>query len=113
MIDVYLLLLRAEKEKIAGEVFNAGSENYKVIEIAQIVKSVLDSDVEIEITPSSDHRSYHISSDRIRRVLGFTPCYTIADAVRELQQAFNSGRIPDPDHPRYYNVRFMRDNKLV
>src|SRR5207245_658411 len=62
IIEVYNLFLRTEKEKIAGEVFNVGSENYKIIEIAHIVKNTLSLDTEIERLPSSDSRSYSISS---------------------------------------------------
>ena len=32
-------------------------------------------------TPSDDLRSYHINSDKIKRVLGYAPKYTIEDAI--------------------------------
>ena len=41
-------------------------------------------DVAIVTTPSDDLRSYHINSDKIKRVLGLQPRHTIEDAVRDL-----------------------------
>jgi nucleoside-diphosphate-sugar epimerase len=113
MLEVYALLLRTERRKIAGEVFNVGFENYEVKEIAGIVKSTLGLEIEIETLVTSDSRSYRISSEKIVHTLGFVPRYTVADAVNELRNAFEDGRIPDPDHPRYYNVRLMKESRLI
>jgi hypothetical protein len=63
--------------------------------------------------PSDDHRSYHISSEKIRRELGFVPRRTIADAAGGLVDAFRAGRIPDPmADSRYYNIRTMQNLRL-
>ena len=65
--------------------------------------------IEIVTTPSNDNRSYHVNSDKIRRVLGFTPKRTIEDAVRDLARAFSNGLLPDSfDDDWYYNVRTMK-----
>lgn len=54
-------------------------------------------------------RSYHISSEKIRRELGFVPKRTIEDAVRDLCRAFTDGRIPEPiDGLRYHNVKAIQ-----
>ena len=64
--------------------------------------------VEIVTTPTDDHRSYHISSDKIKRDLGFVPQHTIEDAVQDLVSAFHQGKIPNSmDNIKYYNVRQM------
>ena len=36
--NLYAMLVEAPAEKISGEVFNAGGNNYKVIEIAEMAK---------------------------------------------------------------------------
>ena len=70
-------------------------------------------DVEIVTTPTDDLRSYHISSEKIRRELGFAPKRTIADAVRSLVDAFDAGLVPDPmTDSRYYNVKRMQELAL-
>ena len=51
--------------------------------------------IAIVTTPSDDIRSYHINSDKIKRVLGFEPKHTIEDAVRDLCAAFREGKLPE------------------
>ena len=69
--------------------------------------------VEIVTTPTNDNRSYHISSEKIRRELGFEPKHTIEDAVRDLVAAFKAGKTPNPmDDIRYYNVKTMLAKQL-
>ena len=42
MVEAYIVLLKAPKEKIAGKIFNAGYENQTVSDIAHIVKKTND-----------------------------------------------------------------------
>jgi nucleoside-diphosphate-sugar epimerase len=113
MTDLYLQCLTAPATKIDGKIFNAGYENHRIIDIAETVREVLESEnakkIEIVVTPTDDLRSYHISSERIRRELGFQPKHTIADAVRGLSAAFSQGLVPDSlDDPRYFNIKMMQ-----
>lgn len=111
--DLYVKALEWPDEAIDGKVFNAGYENHKIIEIAEIVRSVVKEDVELVTTPIDDNRSYHISSEKIKHELGFVPKHTIEDAVRDLVEAFKAGKIPDPmTDIHYYNVKMMLDKKL-
>lgn len=108
MTDLYLLLLDLPSEPIAGKIFNAGYENHPVGELAQIVKDVVGDQVEIVTSPTDDLRSYHVSSEKIKKELGFIPKYTIGDAVQELKQAFDEGKVPESlTHPKYFNVKLM------
>lgn len=115
MVNLYLLLLEVPDEMITGEIYNAGYQNHTIAEIAEIVRYVVQQEVperehlEIVTTPSNDRRSYHISSEKIKRELGFVPQYTIEDAVRDLVAAFQSGKIPNPmTDIRYYNLKMMQ-----
>src|SRR5689334_5646022 len=100
MVDAYVLMLRAPAEKIQGETFNIGFQNYSISEIANMVKKVVEEEmpergeIKIVTTPSNDYRSYHVNSDKVRRVLGFTPKHTIEDAVRDLARAFRNEMLP-------------------
>ncbi len=109
--DVYSQFLELPAEQIAGKIYNAGYENHKVSEIAQIVKRVVGDDtVEIDTEPTEDLRSYHISSAKIKQDLGYEPSKTIEDAVSDLHGAFQSGNIPNSfDNLKYYNVKTMQD----
>jgi nucleoside-diphosphate-sugar epimerase len=114
MTDLYLLLLELPAEKIAGKTFNAGYENRRVVEIAESVRNIVGKEkVEIVTSSTDDNRSYHISSAKIQREIGFVPQRTIEDAIEGLLAAFKAGKIPDPTtNIRYYNIRTMQVKQL-
>ena len=98
-----------------GEIFNIGFQNHSIADIAQIVKRVVEEempekgDIKITTTLSNDTRSYHVNSDKVKRVLGFVPRRSIEDAVRDLTRAFRNCLMPDSfDNDWYYNVRTMK-----
>jgi len=114
--DVVEVLLEAPDEKIANQIFNVGYQNLSIMEIARLVKRVVEEEfpengpIGIVTTPSDDMRSYHINSDKIRRLLGFAPRHTIAKAVRDLCRAFRQGRLQNSmSDDIYYNVLRMKN----
>ena len=120
MCDLYKLLLEAPDEKIGGQTFNAGFQNLSIMEIARIVKRVVQQefpekgDIPIVTTPTDDIRSYHVNSDKIRRVLGFQPRRNIEDAVRDLCHAFKQSKLPNSLHDTFYfNVRRLKELKAA
>jgi nucleoside-diphosphate-sugar epimerase len=114
MVEAYVALLDAPDDIIAGQVFNAGYENQSVEELAVLVKEVIGDDVQLVQTPTNDNRSYHISSARIRDVLGFVPKHSIRDAVVDMKSAFDAGLLPDSlTDERYFNIRRMQSAKLA
>ena len=113
MVDAYVALLDAPDEKIAGQIFNAGYENQSVEELAVLVRDVMGEDVELIQTPTDDNRSYHISSARIRDVLGFVPRHSIRDAVVDMKRAFDNSLLPNSlTDERYFNIKRMQSAKL-
>jgi nucleoside-diphosphate-sugar epimerase len=115
MVDAYELMLEAPHEKIHGEVFNIGFQNHSIADIARIVQKVVGEEIpekgkiDIVTTPSNDNRSYHVNSEKIRRLLGFSASRTIEDAVRDLTRAFRNHLLNDSfDNDWYYNVRTMK-----
>jgi nucleoside-diphosphate-sugar epimerase len=113
MTDLYVQSLQWTDEQVDGKVYNAGYHNHTVSEIADTVRSVVGEDVNIVTTPTDDNRSYHISSERIRRDLGFEAQHSIEDAVRDLTAAFDAGKIPDSlTDSRYFNIKRMQQLAL-
>ena len=66
MTDLYLQLLEEPDERVSGKIWNAGYHNLKVREIAETVQAEVGNNVDIVVTPSDDHRSYHVSSEKIK-----------------------------------------------
>jgi nucleoside-diphosphate-sugar epimerase len=87
-----------------------------IMDIAELVQKVVQEEfpekgkIGIVTTPSDDKRSYHINSDKVRRVLGYAPKRSIEEAVRDLCRAFKDGRLPNSmADDIYYNVRRMKN----
>jgi nucleoside-diphosphate-sugar epimerase len=115
MCDLYELLLELPDAKIAGETFNAGYQNMSIMDIARTVRDVVAKEfpdrgnIDIVTTPTDDIRSYHINSDKIRRMLGFSPLHTVEDAVRDLCKAFKANKLPNSmTDDQYFNVRRLK-----
>ena len=114
MAKAYDVLIDAKKSEVSGEIFNAGYENKTVLDLANTVKTVIGEDVQLKSTPTDDNRSYHISSEKIKKVLGFESKYTISDAVTDLKIAFKKGLLPNSLHDdKYFNIKRMQSTKLI
>ena len=113
MTDLYLLLLERPDEAVSGKTWNAGYHNLKVRAIADMVRDEVGEKVDIVVTPTDDHRSYHVSSEKIRRNLGFVAGRTVKDAIVDLKNAFVAGKVPNSmTDDRYYNIKRMQTLKL-
>jgi nucleoside-diphosphate-sugar epimerase len=120
VVDLYTMLLEVPDQQIAQKTFNAGYQNHRVSEIAETVKKVVVEEIpeheklEIVTTPSDDVRSYHISSEKIKKELGFVPKRSIEDGVRNLVSAFRAGKLPNPmTEPLYYNIQTMKNQHIT
>lgn len=114
MIEIYLMGLKKDSSSINGKIFNAGYDNQKVIDLANIVKKNVDTETKIIQTKSDDNRSYHISSEKIKKELGFVNKYNIADAVKDIKNAFLSNKYEDTlNNINYFNVKMMKKIKLI
>lgn len=114
MTDLYAKCLFLPAEKIDGGIYNAGYENHRVIEIAETVRDVIGSRVEIAVEDTDDLRSYHISSRKIADELGFVPSRDISTAVDDLNRAFENGLVPEAmNADRYYNIKTMQNLGLA
>ena len=113
MVEIYVVLMNAQKEKIAGEIFNVGYENHSVLQLAETVRNVIGEDVVLKTIPTDDNRSYHVSSKKIAKILGFTASHTIRDAVADLREAFDNGLLPNSlEDERYFNINRMQSLNL-
>lgn len=115
MVRAYLLVLQAPKEKIQGEIFNAGYHNHTVMQLGKMIQEIVAKKrpVELVVEPTNDNRSYHVSSKKIASVLGFQPRYTIENAVEGLVHAFEGGKLPNSlEDSRYFNIKTMKSVNL-
>jgi len=111
IISAMLCVLDAPKEVVHNQVFNVGDtkENYRVSELAEIVKNTVPG-CEIEYAPggSPDKRCYRVSCEKIARVLpSFKPQWTAPKGAQELYESYRAGGLTetDVDSGRYIRIR--------
>jgi nucleoside-diphosphate-sugar epimerase len=95
-----------------GQTFNVGSDdqNFTVGEVAEKVAASME-DVQVEYaTNGSDRRSYRVSFERIRSVLGFRGQHTVDDAIEEVGSLLGSGVVSDFTSERFHNAKWLSMN---
>ncbi|MBP5855621.1 SDR family oxidoreductase [Marivibrio halodurans] len=102
--DLYVFLLHNPQHT---GVYNAGFENLKIREIAEMVGEHVDA--EVVVTPSNDPRSYRVNSDKLLAT-GFRPKKTVRDAIRELAGLHSQGVLKN--EPSFYNLNWMQEEVL-
>lgn len=88
----FLAVIQAPRDLIHNQAFNVGqtSENYRISEIAQIVKETVPG-CEVEFAPgaSADKRNYRVNCDKISRSLPeFQPQWTARKGAEQLYNAY-------------------------
>jgi len=113
MVNSYINLLEADANSINREIFNVGSSNLTVRQIAEAVKEEIDSNIPIEYEDTNDLRSYRVDSTKIELKTGFTTKYSVNDAVRNLRDNFHRLGSPQPLlDSRFINISRMKELNL-
>ena len=113
MTDLYCFLLQQPDEAINGRIYNAGYENHTVMQLADLVNGVMGGKLTVEVQPTNDLRSYHVSSTKLRNELGFEAKRAIETAVYDLVGAFRTAKLQDPmNNPMYFNIKRMQQLNL-
>ena len=113
MVNSYIAVLDAPTQKINGQIFNVGFKNQSVKELANEVKEIIGNDVKITNTTSDDNRSYHVSSEKIKEILGFSTKHTVKNAVLDLKTAFEKKILINTfNNEFFYNIKRMNNINL-
>lgn len=101
------ILLRANIEKISGEVFNVGStkdSNLTKAELGQIVAGLIPDTKLTILKKDLDARDYKVSFDKISKALDFRIKYSIEGGVKEILEYLEGNPGLDPYSSRYSNL---------
>ena len=115
--DAVIELIEAPSEKIYNQIFNVGHQNMSILNLAKRVKKIIFNKtlkkIKLIKTSSNDKRSYHINSDKIKNIIGFSPKRNVDDAILEVYNAFKKKKIPNSfTNLNYYNVKKMLKLKV-
>jgi nucleoside-diphosphate-sugar epimerase len=107
------LVLASDASRVAGEVFNVGSDanNVQILNLAFRVRDVVPGTEVVHAPTDPDLRDYNVSFDKIHRVLAFRAEQGVDEGIREVLLALREGAV-DPDDRRWYTLKqyvFLRD----
>ena len=110
-------LIESSDELVNGQIFNCGYENMKISDIAYSVKNIVEQNykkkIKIKTEFSDDNRSYHINSNKIKKILNFSPTLTVEDAVKDLCVAFKKNLLPNSFDDKYFNVKSIKKSDII
>jgi len=101
--------LEADATLVRGEKFNVGSDeqNHRIAELGELVARQVPGTEVASVAEAPDKRSYRVSFEKIKKVLGFTCTRRVEEGAREVAELVASGSVPDYRQDRYYNVRYQ------
>jgi nucleoside-diphosphate-sugar epimerase len=90
-------------------IYNLHAENLEIGDIANKIKEHFPAlEIESSDVMFQDKRNYRVSSDKAKKELGFNPALTVDDAIAELKELLENGRIKDSFLKRFSNYLYLR-----
>jgi nucleoside-diphosphate-sugar epimerase len=105
----YIRALEAD-DSVAGT-FNIAGDNYSIGVLGMVVKETLSElgiSSTIETHDREDFRSYRVSTERARTILGFEPSITMPETIRRIVRGIYDSGIINLDDPKYYNIEQLK-----
>ena len=109
----FLTALEAPASGVVGEVFNVGgaSLNHRIAEIGAMVAAEVGNTEVVQQADGTDPRDYRVSFEKIQRVLGFEPEFSVAAGIREIAAAVRAdARFRQYQNPAYHNVHALKES---
>ena len=96
-------------DKANTGIYNLHTENLKIIDVARRIKDYFPT-LEIETTETlfQDSRNYKVASEKAANELGFAPTLTLDDAILELKELLEDGRITNSFINRFSNYLYLK-----
>jgi nucleoside-diphosphate-sugar epimerase len=108
----YIALIRAQPDRVNGEIFNLVYRNFRISELALRVREAFRSmglDIEIKTEYAyTGIRDYRVSGQKLGRALDFAPAISVEESVKTMVPEIKRLGYMDFDNPRYYNIQWMR-----
>jgi nucleoside-diphosphate-sugar epimerase len=115
VIDVaraHIKCIEAPEAKVNGEIFNLVYKNFRILELAHWIKEALKTSldkIDIDVKFGSvEQRSYRVSGEKMKDILGFEPKQSVEAATKEILASLKAGKNTDYANPIYYNINWMK-----
>ena len=90
-------------------IFNLGTVNMTILELAErVVERVGGAEMRLVDVPFQDTRNYRVSFARSHETLGFEPRFSIDQAIDEIAELVDAGRVKDLSMAQFSNLETLR-----
>jgi len=105
----FIKVMESEPELVNGQTFNVGSngQNIQIFNLAKTIAEACGQEFKYEWYGDPDRRSYKVSFDKIRKVLGYETKHSIAEGAKEIWQKLSEGTL-NPKDPRTITVKWYK-----
>lgn len=108
-------ILEQNRSVVESQIINIGANgnNFQILDLAKQISTALDVELNVEWYGDPDQRSYKVDFSKAKKLLGFEPIMTVADAALEIRDALASGETshgPETMTVEWY--RSIRDQSL-
>lgn len=109
-----LRALEADLPLVRGEIFNVGSnpQNYTIEGAAKVINALVPTAQLVDMGQDADRRNYRVSFDKITRVLGYHPEWTLEQGIRQVIDSIQTGMVRDYKDAKYSNVKYLKETGL-
>ncbi len=103
-------VLEAPIDRVRNQVFNVGanSENYTIQKAAEVIHRLVPDAELLNLGEDTDLRNYRVNFDKIHRVVGYTPQWTVEKGVKQVMAAIEEGKVRDYRETRNSNLKSMQ-----
>jgi nucleoside-diphosphate-sugar epimerase/sorbitol-specific phosphotransferase system component IIC len=102
-------VLEAPPEIVRNQIFNVGSneQNYTIAHIGEMIHQHVPRAHVINKGDEVDPNNYKVSFNKIQRMLGFKPKWSVEQGIAQVANAIESGAVKDYKAPQYSNIKFF------
>jgi nucleoside-diphosphate-sugar epimerase len=107
--EAIIKVLESPLEKVGGQIFNVGSNenNYTIKELAMVIKKHTPGSEIVFLKDKEDDRSYNVSFDKIKNVLGFKAKDSLRNQISEIKENIENGKVNDYRNKKYSNFKSL------
>lgn len=108
-VRAFITCLQLPDDEIAHPAYNVVGENLRVRDLAELVSREFDG-IPVQLRGATpDARSYHVNGELFTIDTGFTPSYTVADAITEVRSYLEApGRLAEAGHSRFSTAATLK-----
>ncbi len=102
--DAIIKIIKLDKEKTNGQIFNLASFNCKISDIGKTIKKNFPN-VKIKLNKTTkDKRSYRVSSLKAQKTIKFKPKFSLEMGIKEMVKFTKKNKIKNLNLKRFQNI---------